>query len=69
MINLYQDKFVTKKLIKNKKLKWCRLMFAFYIKLSDGQFTPVSPPTFSDLIEESMSIENLFYENYLKFFS
>ncbi|CAF3378345.1 unnamed protein product [Rotaria socialis] len=53
MINLYQSKSVTKKLIKEKKLKWCRLMFAFYIKLSDGQFIPVSPATFSDLIEET----------------
>ncbi|CAF3355495.1 unnamed protein product [Rotaria socialis] len=53
MVNLYQGETINKDLIENKKLKWCRLMFAFYIKLSDGQFIPVSPATFSDLIEET----------------
>jgi hypothetical protein len=53
MINLYQDGHIDKDLIKKKKLIWCRLMFAIYIKLSDGQFERVSPPIYSDLIEES----------------
>ncbi|CAF1344385.1 unnamed protein product [Rotaria magnacalcarata] len=59
MINLYQDKFVTKPLIKKNKLKWCRLKFAFYIKLPNGQFTPVSPPTFSDLIKETNGAQSV----------
>jgi hypothetical protein len=53
MANLYQDKTVTKDLIKNRKLKWCKIMFAIYIKLPSGQYTRVSPPTFSDLIKNS----------------
>lgn len=53
MINLYRDHRITKELIKEKKLKWCRLMFAIYIKLSNSHFERVSPPSYSDLIEGS----------------
>jgi hypothetical protein len=60
MVNLYQDHIVNKELIKMKKLKWCRLMFAIYIKLPNDQFERVSPPAFSDLITESTTVENLF---------
>ncbi|CAF1344403.1 unnamed protein product [Rotaria magnacalcarata] len=59
MVNLYQSETISKDIIENKKLKWSRLMFAFYIKLSDGQFTRVSPPTFSDLIKETNGAQSV----------
>jgi hypothetical protein len=68
MVNLFQGQNITKALIKNKKLKWCRLMFAIYIKLSNNQFQRVSPPTFSDLIKESTTTENLFLYTIQNFF-
>jgi len=36
-------------------------MFAIYIKLSDDQFERVSPPLFSDLMEESNIINLLVF--------
>lgn len=54
MINLYQDVNVNKDLRENDKLIWCRLMFAIYIKKSDGHYERVSSPIYSDLIKESM---------------
>ena len=57
MCNLKQDNDITKELIEEKKLNWCRLMFAIYIKSSDGGFRAVSPATYSELIEQSMTME------------
>jgi hypothetical protein len=57
MINLYQDVNIDKDRIKKDKLIWCRLRFAVYIKMSNGQFDCKSPPTYSDLIKESMIIQ------------
>ncbi|CAF4842062.1 unnamed protein product [Rotaria sp. Silwood1] len=59
MINLYQNNVITKTLIKNKKLKWCRLMFAIYVKLTNGQFECVSSPIFSDLIKETYGAQSV----------
>jgi hypothetical protein len=56
MFNLKQDEVITKDLIKENKLIWCRLMFAIYIKSSDGKFKRVSPVIYSDLIEDSKKI-------------
>jgi len=56
MYNLKQDEVITKNLIKENKLIWCRLMFAIYIKSSKGEFKRVSPSIYSDLIEHSMTI-------------
>ncbi|CAF2898072.1 unnamed protein product [Rotaria sp. Silwood2] len=59
MVNLYQDNIITKTLIKNKKLKWCRLMFAIYVKLRTGRFECVSSPIFSDLIKETYGAQSV----------
>jgi hypothetical protein len=68
MFNLKQDDDITKVLIEKNKLIWCRLMFAIYIKLSNGEFKQVSPPTYSDLIENSMTIQLVFIvTNFLSF--
>jgi hypothetical protein len=56
MFNLKQDDDIDKNLIKENKLVWCRLMFAIYIKLSNGHFERVSPTTYTDLIEDSRII-------------
>ena len=53
MVNLYQDHNITKDLIKNKKLDYCRLEFAIYIKAVHDQFERASGRTYSDLIQES----------------
>ncbi|CAF4586489.1 unnamed protein product, partial [Rotaria sp. Silwood2] len=58
MVNLYQITNNDKETIKEDKLIWCRLMFAIYIKLPNGQFERISLPTYSDLIEETHATQS-----------
>jgi hypothetical protein len=67
MFNLKQDDDITKDLIKKNKLIWCRLIFAIYIRLFNGEFKRVSPPTYSGLIEQSMTIQIFFVLTNRKF--
>jgi hypothetical protein len=60
MFNLKQDEDINKDLIAKDKLIWSRLMFAIYIKSSNGEYKRVSPPVYSDLIENSMKIQTSF---------
>jgi hypothetical protein len=60
MFNLKQNEEITKDLILKDKLIWCRLMFAIYIKSSNGEYESVSPPVYSDLIEHSMTLRTSF---------
>ncbi len=69
MFNLKQDDDIDKNLIKGNKLVWCRLMFAIYIKSSNGQFENVSPPIYTDLIEDSRIITVTTSKIFLIYFS
>lgn len=60
MFNLKQNEEITKDLILKDELIWCRLMFAIYMKLSNGEYECVSPPIYSDLIEHSMTLRTSF---------
>jgi hypothetical protein len=52
MINLYQTGGITKKIIRNKDLKKCRLAFSF-CTLENGKYKRVSPIYYADEIEDS----------------
>lgn len=69
MIYLYQIDNITKILIADKKLEWCRFMFAIYIKLPNGKFDRVSPPTFSDLIQQGINIDLFYFSSTILDFS
>jgi hypothetical protein len=44
---------IDQKPIKKKKLKWSRLEYTLYYEKDKDEFIRVSPPTYSDLIQQS----------------